>query len=57
MKEELLKELYTSIESVNKILLDDELTDYAKQILIKEEEAKQIRLRQFLQEWTLGDLE
>jgi len=57
MKEELLKELYASVEKVNKILIDDELTDYTKQILIKEEEQKQIRLRQFLKEWNISERE
>lgn len=50
MKSEILKELYESIETVNKLCLNDELTLEAKAILVREEETKQKNLRAFLEE-------
>lgn len=51
IKSEILKELYESIETANKLAVDEELTDHAKTALIQAEQAKQIKLRSFLKEW------
>lgn len=55
MRQELLREIYDSVDAVNRIMLDEELTDYTKKILIKAEEEKQISLRAFLTEWEAAD--
>ena len=51
MKEELLKEMYDSVDRVNNILINDELSQLAKNEMIRTEYAKQANLRKFLEEW------
>jgi hypothetical protein len=51
MTEELLKEMYQSVEKVNELYRDEELTLEARDILIREEKTKQAKLKIFLDEW------
>lgn len=51
MKAELLKELYDSIDGVNQILINDELSQLVKNEMIRAEYVKQANLRKFLEEW------
>lgn len=51
MRQELLKEMYESVETINRVIIDDELTDFAKQVIIKEEQQKQINVRKLLEAW------
>ena len=51
MRQELLKEMYESVETINRVIIDDALTDFAKQVIIKEEQQKQINVRKLLEAW------
>jgi hypothetical protein len=51
LREQLLKEMYESVDKVNRIMLNDEISSLAKRRMIKEEKLKQIRLRKFFEEW------
>jgi hypothetical protein len=51
LKEELLKEMYQSIHCVNKLFMNDELTQETKEKLIEEEVHNQENLTKFSEEW------
>jgi len=51
MKAELLKEMYTSVDRVNELHRNEEITPHARNILIQEEYTKQAKLKVFLDEW------
>jgi len=51
LNEQLLQEVQISIDKVNHIMADDELTPSAKQFLLKEEFKKQRNLSKMREEW------
>jgi len=51
LEEQLLKEMQESIDKVNHLMANDELTQFTKQKLLQEEFQKQRNITQMREEW------